>query len=63
MGNENGNVALFMNSPSDLLQVLQQRGLAEVRNYLVREYIANNPQHLDEVREMLRKHIAETKNQ
>jgi uncharacterized protein with HEPN domain len=45
-----------------LLQTLQQRNLAEVRNYIVREYIANNPQHLDEVREMLRKHIAETKN-
>jgi len=63
LGNENGNVALFLNSPSDLLQTLQQRNLAEVRNYIVREYIANNPQHLDEVREMLRKHIAETKNQ
>jgi hypothetical protein len=45
------------------MQALRQRGLAEVRNYLVREYVANNPQHLDEVREMLRKHIAETKNQ
>jgi hypothetical protein len=63
LGNENGNVALFLNSPSDLLQTLQQRNLAEVRNYIVREYIANNPQHLGEVREMLRKHIAETKNQ
>jgi hypothetical protein len=62
LGNENGNLALFLNSPSDLLQTLQQRNLAEVRNYIVREYIANNPQHLDEVREMLRKHIAETKN-
>jgi hypothetical protein len=61
LGNENGNVAIFMNSPSDLLQVLQQRNLAEVRNYIIREYIANNPQHLDEVKEMLRKHIAETK--
>ena len=63
LGNESGNLALFLNSPSDLLQTLQQRNLAEVRNYIVREYIANNPQHLGEVREMLRKHIAETKNQ
>ena len=54
---------IAMNSPSDLMQALRNNNLAEVRNYIVREYIANNPQHLDEVREMLRKHIAETKNQ
>jgi len=58
-----GGTMVTLNSPSELMQALRQRGLAEVRNYLVREYIANNPQHLDEVREMLRKHIAETKNQ
>ena len=52
-----------MNSPSELMQVLQQRNLAEVRNYLVREYIANNPQHVNEVRELIQKHIAETKTQ
>ena len=62
-GNENGNVMIPMNSPSELMQVLRQRNLAEVHNYLVREYVANNPQHISEVREMLRKHIAETQNQ
>jgi len=63
LGNENGNVAISMNSPAELMSVLQQRNLAEVRNYLVREYIANNPQHIGEVRELIQKHIAETKNQ
>ena len=60
--NDQGNAMVPMNSPAELMSVLQQRNLAEVRNYLVREYIANNPQHIDEVREMLRKHIAETRN-
>ncbi len=60
--NAQGNVMVPMNSPSELMQVLQQRNLAEVRNYLVREYVANNPHHLDEVKEILRKHIAETRN-
>jgi hypothetical protein len=57
-----GGIMVTLNSPSELMQALQQWNLAEVRNYIVREYIANNPQYLDEVREMLRKHIAETKN-
>ncbi len=61
--NAQGNVMVPMNSPAELMAVLQRRNLAEVRNYLVREYVANNPQHLGEVKEMLRKHIAETKNQ
>jgi predicted transcriptional regulator len=45
------------------MQALQRRNLAEVRNYLVREYVANNPQHLDEVRELIRQHVNETTNQ
>jgi hypothetical protein len=59
--NAQGNVMIPMNSPSELMQVLQQRNLAEVRNYMVREYIANNPQHLDEVRELIRQHVNETR--
>jgi hypothetical protein len=55
--------AVTLNSPSELMQALQRRNLAEVRNYLVREYVANNPQHLDEVRELIRQHVNETKNQ
>ena len=62
-GNEQGNIMVPMNSPSELMQVLQQRNLAEARNYIVREYLHHNPQHLDEVRELIRKHIAETQNQ
>jgi len=60
-GNEQGNVMVPMNSPAELMTVLQRRNLAEVRNYLVREYLANNPQHLDEVRDLIRQHVNETK--
>ena len=62
-GNENGNVAVPMNSPSELLQVLQNRNLAEMRRYLTQEYLNNNPEHLEEVRGLLQQHIAETRNQ
>lgn len=60
-GNEQGNISEPMNSPAELMAVLQRRNLAEVRNYLVREYLANNPQHLDEVRDLIRQHVNETK--
>ncbi len=62
LDNENGNVMVPMNSPAELMQVLQQRNLAEVRNYMIREYVANNPHHLDEVKKLIQKHIAETQN-
>jgi len=52
-----------LNSPAELLQALQQRNLAEVRNYIVREYLHHNPQHLDEVRDLIRQHVNETKKQ
>ena len=55
---------ITLNSPAELMQALRQRNLvAEVRNYLVREYVATNPQHLDEVRELIRQHVNETTNQ
>jgi len=57
VGNENGNNALSLNSPSDLLAVLQQRGLAEVHSYLVNEYLGANPNHLTEFRQILRQHL------
>jgi len=60
--NAQNNSSISINSPSELMSVLQQRNLAEVRNYMVREYVANNPHHLDEVKSLLKKHIAETKN-
>ena len=54
--------ALTLNSPAELVPVLRQRNLvAEVRNYIVREYLAQNPNHLDEVRNMIQQHIRETK--
>ena len=58
-----GGISVFLNSPAELMQALRQRNLAEVRNYLVREYIANNPHHLDEVRRLIQQHINETKKQ
>jgi hypothetical protein len=58
-----GGISVFLNSPAELMAALRQRNLAEVRNYLVREYIANNPHHLDEVRRLIQQHINETKKQ
>jgi len=58
-GDENGNVMLPLNSPAELLGALQQRNLAEMRRYLTQEYLANNPEQLEEVRGLLQQHIAE----
>ncbi len=58
-GNNAGNNAISLNSPADLVQVLTQRGLAEHRSYIVREYLNNNPKHAQEVRDMVAKHIDE----
>ena len=57
LGNEGGNNAIALSSPSDLLQVLQQRGLAEHYSYLVREFMANYPEHIDETKDILKKHL------
>jgi hypothetical protein len=51
--------AYRLGSPSDLLQVLQQRNLAEIHQYLVREYFGRNPQHLNEFKQLFNKHITE----
>jgi hypothetical protein len=57
LGNAGGNNAISLNSPSDLVNVLTQRGLAEHRNYLVREFIANHPEHVNETKSILEKHL------
>jgi hypothetical protein len=57
VGNDGGNVAIPLNSPSDLLQALQQRGLAEHHNYLVREFMDNYPEHQEEVKNILKQHL------
>jgi len=62
-GNENGNVAISLNSPAELLSALQNRGLAEVHQYLVNEYLAANPTHLTEFKQLFRKHINEKNEQ
>ena len=55
--NEGGNVAIALNSPSDLVAALQQRGLAEHHNYLVREFMDNYPEHKNEVKNILKQHL------
>ena len=60
-GNANGNNAISLNSPADLVNVLTQRGLAEARQYIMHDYMHHHPEHLDEVRELLRQHVHETK--
>ena len=62
LGNANGNTMIPINSPSELMSALQNNNLAEVRSYIVREYVTQNPRHLDEVRSMIQQHINETKN-
>jgi hypothetical protein len=52
-----------IDSPSSLLQTLQQRNLAEIHQYLVNEYFDRNPTHLSEFRQLLRQHINEKKKQ
>jgi hypothetical protein len=53
--------AYRLGSPRELLQALQQRNLAEIHQYLVNEYLERNPEHLNEFKELLRKHINEKK--
>ena len=62
LGNANGNTMIPINSPSELMSALQNRNLAEVHSYIVREYVTQHPRHLDEVRSMIQQHINETKN-
>jgi hypothetical protein len=56
-GNANGNVAVALGSPAQLLTVLQQRGLAEHHNYLVREFMDNYPEYKNEVKNILKQHL------
>ena len=60
-GNAQGNTMVPLNSPAELMSVLQRRNLAEAHSYIVREYVAQNPRHLDEVRSLIQQHISETK--
>jgi hypothetical protein len=56
-----GGTMVTLNSPAELMQALRQRNLAEVRHYMVRDYISNNPHHLDEVHELMKQHEAKRK--
>jgi hypothetical protein len=49
-----GQTALQLNEPNELLTVLRQRNLAEIRKYLINSYIDANPGRLDELKQLLR---------
>jgi hypothetical protein len=55
--NASGNAAVALNSPSELVSALTNRGLAEHYNYLVREFMANYPEYKNEVKSILEKHL------
>jgi hypothetical protein len=55
--NESGNAVVPLGSPSDLVNVLTQRGLAEHRSYIMNEYLANYPEHKNEIKDLLKKHL------
>jgi hypothetical protein len=55
--NASGNAAIALNSPSELVSALANRGLAEHYNYLVREFIANHPEHVNETKNILEKYL------
>jgi hypothetical protein len=51
-----------LNTPNELINALTARNLAEIRHFMTREYVDRNPHELDEVRELIRQHVNETKN-
>jgi hypothetical protein len=55
--NASGNAVVALNSPSELVSALANRGLAEHYNYLVREFIANHPEHINETKNILEKYL------
>ena len=55
--NASGNAVVPLGSPSDLVQALTQRGLAEHRSYIMNEYLSNYPEQKDEVKNLLKKHL------
>jgi hypothetical protein len=57
LGNENGNRAIVLTSPSELVTILQNLNLAEHHSYIVREFMANYPEHKNEIKDILKKHL------
>jgi hypothetical protein len=55
--NASGNAVVPLGSPSDLVQALTQRGLAEHRSYIMNEYLSNYPEHKNEIKDLLKKHL------
>lgn len=58
-----GETALALNSADQLMTALRQRNLVEIRSYLVKNYLDENPDQLEEVKQLLRKHINEKNEQ
>lgn len=63
----NGNYIITSNNsyqvdnPRQLMNTLRAHNLAEAYSYLVKEYINRNPQHLSEIRELIKQHVRENK--
>jgi hypothetical protein len=55
--------AFSLTSPADLLDVLRQRNLTELRGYIMNEYLERNPHHRNEFKELIKKTITEKQNE
>jgi len=55
------NEANWINSPSELVTSLRNNDLLEIRNYIIKDYIQRNPQHLSETKKLLKQYIDEIK--
>ena len=55
------NNSYLLNGTDDIRRALQNPDLAEIRRYVVQEYIELNPTHSDEIRSIIKQHIEETK--
>lgn len=64
-GNQHFIVTSFdsfhINSPAELVTALRNRNLLEIRHFITREYLERNPNHLNEIRELIKQHMQETK--
>lgn len=58
-----GRTTLALNSSNQLMTALRIRGLAEVKSYLVKSYLEENPTHIKEVKKLLLKYLNEKNEQ
>lgn len=53
--------AYSLSSPAELMTVLRNQNLAEARKYIINSYLDTKPTNIEEVKELLRKHINNNK--